>query len=110
MLGDRIIVNDTPPAPTTSLSNIRTGAPLDITGSYFVFGASTSKGGPWILGDGTELYYAGSNQWDITFAGIGPELKVVVDIQAVPVPAAVWLFGSGLIGLIGIVDVRKHND
>ena len=26
----------------------------------------------------------------------------VVPIRAVPVPAAVWLFGSGLIGLMGI--------
>ena len=25
-----------------------------------------------------------------------------VDVQVVPVPAAVWLFGSGLIGLIGV--------
>jgi len=24
------------------------------------------------------------------------------DITAVPVPAAVWLFGSGLIGLVGV--------
>ena len=25
-----------------------------------------------------------------------------VTVNAVPVPAAVWLFGSGLIGLVGI--------
>ena len=29
------------------------------------------------------------------------------DVSAVPVPAAVWLFGSGLIGLLGIAK-RKH--
>ena len=28
-------------------------------------------------------------------------------IQAVPVPAAVWLFGSGLIGLNGIARRKK---
>ncbi len=33
-------------------------------------------------------------------AKIGP-------IAVVPVPAAVWLFGSGLIGLIGIVNRKK---
>ena len=31
----------------------------------------------------------------------------VRDVSAVPVPAAVWLFGSGLIGLIGIVRRKK---
>lgn len=29
------------------------------------------------------------------------------DISAVPVPAGVWLFGSGLLGLIGIARPRK---
>lgn len=30
------------------------------------------------------------------------------DVSAVPIPAAVWLFGSGLIGLIGLAR-RKHS-
>jgi len=29
------------------------------------------------------------------------------DVSAVPVPAAVWLFGSGLLGLLGLAR-RKH--
>jgi hypothetical protein len=29
-------------------------------------------------------------------------ISVTADINAVPVPAAVWLFGSGLLGLIGV--------
>ena len=29
------------------------------------------------------------------------------DVSAVPVPAAVWLFGSGVIGLVGIARKRK---
>jgi len=29
------------------------------------------------------------------------------DVSAVPVPAAVWLFGSGLMGLVGL-DRRKR--
>ncbi|MDH5571896.1 MAG: hypothetical protein OEY89_09035 [Gammaproteobacteria bacterium] len=29
------------------------------------------------------------------------------DVSAVPVPAAVWLFGSGLLGLIGVARGRK---
>ena len=31
------------------------------------------------------------------------------DVSAVPVPAAVWLFGSGLLGLIGIAR-KKHRE
>ena len=29
------------------------------------------------------------------------------DVSAVPVPAAVWLFGSGLVGLIGVARCKK---
>jgi len=35
------------------------------------------------------------------------EISVLSEVSAVPVPAAAWLFGSGLIGLIGIK--RKHK-
>ncbi|VAW58866.1 hypothetical protein MNBD_GAMMA11-627 [hydrothermal vent metagenome] len=39
----------------------------------------------------------------------GPEigLDLRIEVSAVPVPAAVWLFGSGLIGLVGIARRRK---
>jgi len=29
------------------------------------------------------------------------------DINAVPVPAAVWLFGSGFLGLVGVARRKK---
>jgi hypothetical protein len=33
--------------------------------------------------------------------------NVQVEVSAVPVPAAVWLFGSGLLGLIVIARKKK---
>lgn len=101
---DRIDVDAIAPA-TTQMTN---GSDvLAITNSNFVFAATTSDGSSgWIIGEGTELGNPGSNIWEISFPEIRPELKLVVDIAAVPVPAAVWLFGSGLLGLVGIARRR----
>lgn len=43
----------------------------------------------------------GSNAYDISFSN-GSVLSIDAVPTVVPVPAAVWLFGSGLLGLIGI--------
>jgi len=48
----------------------------------------------------TEL---GINPWASAGSLINPTYESLqVDVSAIPVPAAVWLFGSGLIGLLGI--------
>ena len=50
----------------------------------------------------TDLLYLGNN------AGIyGFSLEEVPQISTVPLPAAVWLFGSGLIGLAGLARRKK---
>ena len=36
--------------------------------------------------------------------------SLLVQTTAVPVPAAVWLFGSGLLGLVGIARRKKHSN
>lgn len=41
---------------------------------------------------------------DVSAPGLG---QYGIEISQVPVPAAVWLFGSGLIGLIGISRRKK---
>lgn len=38
---------------------------------------------------------------------IGSEITVSVNTSPVPIPAAAWLFGSGLLGLIGIARRKK---
>ena len=46
--------------------------------------------------------------WDnAVFFMYGPELFMLADINPVPLPAAVWLFGSGLLGLVGIARRKK---
>ena len=39
--------------------------------------------------------------------GAFPGFNANFDFTAVPVPAAVWLFGSGLLGLVGVARRRK---
>ena len=42
-----------------------------------------------------------------TAANPGGEMRGQLVVNPVPIPAAVWLFGSGLIGLIGIAGRKK---
>lgn len=65
------------------------------------------------LWDGSNFTYVSSatalvpdNWYAISFGDITGEIHGV-DLAPVPVPAAVWLFGSGLIGLAGIARRRK---
>jgi len=36
-------------------------------------------------------------------------LIITIPANPIPLPAAVWLFGSGLIGLVGVARLRKHG-
>ena len=40
--------------------------------------------------------------------GVGGGVSTYSDVSAVPVPAAVWLFGTGVLGLVG-VGRRKNS-
>lgn len=51
--------------------------------------------------DYTVLFGAGSG------TNPGPEDTATLSAQVVPVPAALWLFGSGLLGLIGLARTRR---
>lgn len=58
-----------------------------------------SESGQWVFSDIFGDYYG--DQVDFNPAA--------VTVSAVPVPAAVWLFGSGLIGLAGIAKRRSDR-
>lgn len=59
--------------------------------SYIAIGAPPTIGdlGPILQGGGAQFYIEGLN------------------VNPVPIPAAVWLFGSGLLGLVGIARRKK---
>ena len=91
-IGTEIFTADNDGSPTMTLSNFSltdfdyyalagvNGAPADFSSFFTGFD------------DGAFLY----GEWQTT-----------VTLTPVPVPAAVWLFGSGLIGLIGIARRRQ---
>ena len=72
-------------------------------------GDAFSGGGPF-----TDNGISGSPMIDGPFQGLNVNFDIgsgnsltVLSVSAVPVPAAVWLFGSGLIGLLGFARRRK---
>ena len=81
------------------------------TGADFIFASLTftalnppsdvvaliqGAGGVWQNGDLLATDYDGISNSTVTYG------NATITVSAVPVPAAVWLFGSGLIGLVGI--------
>jgi hypothetical protein len=65
-----------------------------------------------LLAPGSFNFEATPGNYFVSFFGFAdvsaPELgQYGIEISQVPVPAAVWLFGSGLIGLIGISRRKK---
>ena len=66
---------------------------------------AVAVGGPFMTGVTVSLFDVWSDfdsNTDMTPTGVGN----TITINAVPVPAAVWLFGSGLLGLVGIARRR----
>jgi hypothetical protein len=59
----------------------------------------TLSGGGLLTGNGFDATGA---TWTFSSNSAGTSYSMTVTASAVPVPAAVWLFGSGLLGLIGI--------
>jgi hypothetical protein len=92
-----------------------TGAYITGSGTSELTGADAAAnygGGPqawdmdWSWGsEAVPLEYAG---FSIGLSAQDVGYSVTLTPSAVPVPAAVWLFGSGLLGLVGIRRKMKH--
>lgn len=86
----------------TNASNIPGSQTLTLTGSdNFILGLSTD-GVNWLAD--SSVVSAGINAYTVSFATGNNVMQVDVQVKPpIPVPAAVWLFGTGLLGLVGIV-------
>lgn len=67
---------------------------------YMSIGTTFGSGGQWA--DNSALLGAG-----LPHQLNDPVIGYFVEYEVVPIPAAAWLFGSGLIGLIGIARRKK---
>ena len=46
--------------------------------------------------------------WELNFAElVDANIEITAAVSPVPVPAALWLFSSGLIGLVGFSRTKK---
>lgn len=69
-------------------------------GNSFVVGISGDSGVSWL----SDIGFNGGGGAGVLSFSVG-QLNIdvlLVDVQVVPVPAAAWLFGSGLIGLVAV--------
>lgn len=92
---------------------------LGTDGNYFAVGMSMDSGATWTLDNGSPTHLNGSIYTLFFDLPGGTQTAIQVDADpydtggvppeaVVPVPAAAWLFGSGLLGLAGIARRKRR--
>ncbi len=112
-----------PPSETISGFSTSAGAPViaytNIAGTSFDGNSILSTTGPFDsnFGDGRGFFNASLSSSFTSFSfdhaqglsqnGFVIERISVTTLSTIPIPAAAWLFGSGLLGLIGVARRKK---
>lgn len=103
------VVNFTTAIPALPGSNgLKAGSVSLANGTPFVVGFSSDGGLNWQHDMGFSGGTTGVLLFDISSLAL-PETQagvILVDVQAIPVPASVWLFGTGLLGLVTVARNR----
>ena len=65
-------------------------------------------GNNWATIDGDSNGIPGTAMTAGPFTGFSPFFNVNTQAAVIPIPAAAWLFGSGLLGLVGVARRRRQ--
>jgi len=137
LFGISLMSMQTASAATLMITDLAPELSATLTGSGSIFNGTTSTGGQWEIlvsdlgiGEIAELLFTSIGNGEAPFFGFLPSSSGLVNgdtafltvigllsfrldaeitsISEVPVPAAVWLFGSALAGLMGVSRLN-HN-
>ena len=97
-----------------NLNSLDVGEGFDGSPASFVITGYLSDGGTLVsnvvdAGAFTNLVLGWSNLTKVEFQSVGSNFGAIdnINVNAVPIPAAAWLFGTALIGLVGFSKRRK---
>jgi len=105
-IADTVVISPQPGGTDYLATSAVTSNSLNLLGSAaFIFGLSLDGGSTWVAETYAQQTSPGSNIYNLAFNGV---IVAVVDVQAVPLPAAVWLFLPALMGLFGVARKTRR--
>ena len=89
-----------------TVNGIMVNASSNVTGDFTVASIQFQAVGAGLSSTGITLSEYALNPWALDGSAINPTF-VNGNVTVVPVPAAVWLFGSGLLCIVGVARRKK---